>query len=58
MVRFVLGLLWFSVSLILGGLVLTSGADAGLSPVQGSLLLFVCLVGVWQSAEFISREGR
>jgi len=58
MVRIFIGSAAFILFMVLGGLVLAFGPDAGLSAVQGSLVLFACLLGVWQSAEFISREGR
>ena len=55
MVRILIGVMSFALFLMLGGLVLAFGPDAGLSPVQGSLVLFACLLGVWQSTEFVSR---
>ena len=58
MFHIIFGFIVYLLSLVVGVLVLAFGPDAGLSAVQGSLMLFVCLFGVWQGSEIISHGGK
>jgi hypothetical protein len=58
MFHIILGFIVFLLSMVVGVLVLALGPDAGLTAVQGSLMLFACLFGVWQGSEIISHGGK